>query len=79
MKPSVGRIVHFIYNGVHHAATIIKVWNDTCVSLAVLNDGTQNGFPDLFVKTSVVLDTQASQDYTWHWPENVQQTGEVRN
>lgn len=79
MKPSIGRQVHFVLNAVHYAATIIKIWSDTCVNLAVLNDGTQNGYADLFVKTSVVLDPSGLSDWSWHWPENVQQVGEVKN
>lgn len=83
MKPSIGRIVHFIKKKtihygeelVHLPAIITAIWGDTCVNLQVFTDGTNseegpNGNPQS-VKwiTSVTLDESATQPYTWHWPE----------
>lgn len=43
-KPSLGRIVHYVYDdgrhpGQHCAAVITAVWSDTCVNLRLLADG----------------------------------------
>lgn len=55
MKPTIGRIVHFVqekpaaYQGaggpktmVHLPAIIVAVWGDTCVNLQVFTDGTNS-------------------------------------
>lgn len=55
MKPTIGRIVHFVQekpanyrptNGpkllVHLPAIIVAVWGDTCVNLQVFTDGTNS-------------------------------------
>lgn len=50
MKPSMGRIVHFVQNThvygadktVHLPAIIVAVWGDTCVNLQVFTDGTSS-------------------------------------
>jgi hypothetical protein len=44
MKPSIGRIVHFVQSSpdselVHIPAVIVKVWSETCVNLQVFTDG----------------------------------------
>lgn len=69
MKPSIGRIVHFVENGIHFAAIVTKIWSDTCINLYVFDDGSGNLSSN--TKTSVVYYEDASQDYTWHWPEKV--------
>ena len=84
MKPSIGRIVHFVqkkpasYGGglVHLPAVITAVWGETCVNLQVFTDGTnsddQNMSPVKWV-TSASLDSSAEpQERTWHWPERVE-------
>jgi hypothetical protein len=43
--PSIGRIVHFVQNGVHYAALIVKVWSDTCVNLQVFPNGSDHIVP----------------------------------
>ncbi len=81
MKPTIGRIVHFVQskpwrNGegiVHLPAIITAVWGDTCVNLQVFTDGTnsddQNMSPVKWV-TSSSLDASATPAVrTWHWPE----------
>lgn len=57
MKPSIGRIVHFVQEKpasyqpnvpnvpkvlVHLPAIIVAVWGDTCVNLQVFTDGTNS-------------------------------------
>ena len=86
MKPSIGRIVHFVqakpawagqYAGeVHLPAIIVAVWSDTCVNLQVFTDGTnsdeQNMSPVKWL-TSVNFDgSDTPQPRSWHWPETVQ-------
>jgi hypothetical protein len=83
MKPSIGRIVHFVQKKpagygdalVHLPAIIVAVWGDTCVNLQVFTDGTNSDSEETNrVKwvTSVSLDeTEIPQVRTWHWPEQV--------
>ena len=81
MKPTIGRIVHFVQKKpegygdvlVHLPAIIVAVCGGTCVNLKVFTDGT-NSDPEETnsVKwvTSVTLDeTETPQPRTWHWPE----------
>lgn len=81
MKPTIGRIVHFVQKRpegcgdrlVHLPAIIVAVWGDTCVNLQVFTDG-QNSDSEGVVSakwiTSVTLDeTPSPQARTWHWPE----------
>jgi hypothetical protein len=82
MKPTIGRIVHFVQKKpegygdtlVHLPAIIVAVWGDTCVNLQVFTDGTNSDVAETNrVKwvTSVTLDeTVAPQPRTWHWPEH---------
>lgn len=74
MKPTIGRIVHFVKNGEHLAAIVVHVWSDTCVNLYVFASGMAHGSSDFInngmLFTSVVLDESVSpQHYSWHWPE----------
>jgi hypothetical protein len=81
MKPTIGRIVHFVQNKpasygggvVHLPAIIVAVWGDTCVNLQVFTDGTNSDDQNMSaVKwvTSASLDASAEpQPRTWHWPE----------
>jgi hypothetical protein len=81
MKPTIGRIVHFVQKKpagygdalVHLPAIIVAVWGDTCVNLQVFTDGTNSdAYETNLVKwvTSVTLDeTETPQPRTWHWPE----------
>ena len=81
MKPTIGRIVHFVQKKpagygegiVHLPAIIVAVWGETCVNLCVFADGTNSdaeGMPPTKWVTSVTLDASASpQPRTWHWPE----------
>ncbi len=84
MKPTIGRIVHFVQRKpagygegtVHLPAIVTAVWGDTCVNLQVFTDGTNsepspNSDPQS-VKwvTSVSLDeSDTPRAYSWHWPE----------
>ena len=63
MKPTIGRIVHYVVGSAHHAAVIAHVFTETCVNLAVFDF---NGTP--YSRTSVAYSEEA-QDGSWHWPE----------
>lgn len=69
LKPSVGRIVHYVSgDGSHLPAIITKVWSVTAlctVNLTVFSDGYQ---PALGM-TSVILDEESKKVGTYHWPE----------
>lgn len=85
MKPTIGRIVHFVQekpasyqpkegprNMVHLPAIITAVWGDTCVNLQVFTDGTNSDESNMSpVKwiTSATLDETATNPRSWHWPE----------
>lgn len=85
MKPTIGRIVHFVQEKpvayqpkdgpralVHLPAIITAVWGDSCVNLQVFTDGTNSDDQNMSpVKwvTSATLDEAGSQPRTWHWPE----------
>ena len=81
MKPTIGRIVHFVQKKpegygdvlVHLPAIIVAVWGDTCVNLQVFTDGTNSDADETNrVKwvTSATLDEEVTpQPRTWHWPE----------
>jgi len=74
MKPSVGRIVHYVsygtpngeYKAECRAAIITQVFSDTVVSLCVLNPS------GLFFNTSIPFDEKAKGG-TWHWPERIEE------
>ncbi|MHB1681574.1 MAG: hypothetical protein ACYCYO_01920 [Bacilli bacterium] len=86
MKPSVGRIVHFVLKDrsgelVHRPAIIVRNWADEGVyvqeegvQLQVFTDGTNDG-PEyasgIHWATSVHHDEAADTEHTWHWPERV--------
>lgn len=81
MKPTVGRIVHFVQNHVHYAAIIIKVWSDVCVNLHVFpNESDQITPGALNARNNAMSVTYAEpregcdcvQDWTWHWPERAE-------
>lgn len=70
MKPSVGRIVHYVSYGTtggefkpeHRAAIVTWVYPDQAVALCVLNP---NG---MFFNEHVLFDVDCIPG-TWHWPE----------
>jgi hypothetical protein len=81
MKPTIGRIVHFVQKKpagygdalVHLPAIIVAVWSDTCVNLQVFTDGT-NSDPEetnrvKWVTSATLDETETPQPRTWHWPE----------
>lgn len=81
MKPSVGRIVHYVQkkpagygDGVNHLpAIVVAVWGPECINLQVFTDGTNSDEANMSpVKwiTSVSYDESSNpQPRTWHWPE----------
>lgn len=82
-RPSVGRTVHYILpfgpnQGEVRPATIVRVWNDDIVNLAVFIDGSNDyparkyDDPPVVWETSVMFDgSQDPQARTWHWPPYV--------
>jgi hypothetical protein len=85
MKPTIGRIVHFVQKRpapygdgtLVLPAIVVAVWGDTCVNLQVFTDsgnseGGDNGNLAMKWITSVSLDESADPaPRTWHWPERV--------
>jgi hypothetical protein len=68
MKPTIGRIVHFIEStGDEWPAVITMVHSDTLVSLQVFRQS------DVIPATSVPLDSSTGNPpgghFTWHWPQ----------
>jgi hypothetical protein len=85
MKPTIGRIVHFVQKKpeqygsgvVHLPAIITAVWGDSCVNLQVFTDGSNSepgpnaNPPSTKWITSATLDASGQQPMSWHWPEKV--------
>ena len=81
MKPTIGRIVHFVQKKpagygdalVHLPAIIVGVWGDTCVNLQVFTDGTNSDADETnrvkWVTSATLDETETPQPRTWHWPE----------
>jgi hypothetical protein len=67
MKPTVGRIVHFVPIGesaAHQAALIVHVHSDSMVNLVAWNAGGIQGS-----YRSVKFDEAGTAQGSWHWPE----------
>lgn len=67
MKPTVGRIVHFVSTregAAHEAALIVHVHSDSMINL-VAWDGGGTARPS----TSVKFDENGTAQYSWQWPE----------
>lgn len=81
MKPTIGRIVHFVQKKpagygdalVHLPAIIVAVWGDTCVNLQVFTDGTNSDADETnrvkWVTSATLDEAETPQSRTWHWPE----------
>ena len=81
MKPTIGRIVHFVQKKpahygdvlVHLPAIIVSVCGDTYVNLKVFTDGTNSDAeetsPVKWVTSASLDETETPQPRTWHWPE----------
>ena len=74
MKPSIGRIVHFVGASPttaadHYAAIVTHVWSDFCINLFVFANGGQEDGLHAGVKTSVVYAEVPAVGHSWHWPE----------
>jgi hypothetical protein len=81
MKPTIGRIVHFVQKRpevygdrvVHLPAIIVSVHAETCVNLKVFTDGTNSDpaemSPVKWITSAQLDETNNPQPYTWHWPE----------
>ncbi len=71
MKPSVGRIVHYVSYGTPNgeftsqcrASMVTEVTSETEISLCVLNP---TGF---FFNQHLLQDEITKKGGTWHWPE----------
>lgn len=72
-RPTVGRIVNFVQNGVTYAAMIVKVWSNTCVNLLVFPNGSDVITPGAVdyqgIAHSVCLKEPVNTEWSWHWPE----------
>ena len=80
MKPTIGRIVHFVQKKpagygdalVHLPAIIVAVWGDTCVNLQVFTDGTNSDADETnrvkWVTSATLDEAETPQPRTWHWP-----------
>lgn len=74
MKPSIGRIVHYVsygtprgeYKSECRAAVITAVIATNGVALAVLNP------TGMFFNAAVVQDEEDKKGGTWHFPERVE-------
>ncbi len=64
-KPSIGRIVHYDYNGSIIPAIITKVFSDTVVNLRAFEDST--GSPLWFTSVKI-LEGETSSLGLWFWP-----------
>lgn len=77
MKPTIGRIVHYVYGEAEHRpAIIVHVWSPETVQLQVFNDTDPQGRandarPQVDWQTSVPQDEDEKAPGTWHWPERV--------
>ena len=81
MKPTIGRIVHFVQKKpagygdalVHLPAIIVAVWGDTCVNLQVFTDGTNSDADETnrvkWVTSATLDEAETPHPRTWHWPE----------
>lgn len=77
MKPTIGRIVHYMNGGVHYPAIVTKVWTPLCVNITVFPNGSDdyspgaNGaFTSPQIVTSVTYAAASDPtDRSWHWPE----------
>lgn len=80
MKPTVGRIVHYVLtDGQHRPAIVVRAWGEEphsapdyadSVNLQVFLDGSNDGSESgVDWETSVRYDETGKTPYTWHWPE----------
>lgn len=68
MKPSIGRIVHFVVaDGLHRPAMIVSAFDGDVVDLHVFKDPGRDVTVSNFQR-SVRLDPKFSWG-SWHWPE----------
>lgn len=72
MKPSVGRIVHYVSYGTPGGeyasecrAAIVTAASGVYVNLAVLNP------EGMFFKQELLQDEEGHKGGSWHWPERV--------
>lgn len=79
MKPTIGRIVHYVNPDSMKPlcvlpAIIVRVWSDVRVNLQVFTDGTNSnttGDPVVWATSSLFDDTESPAAGTWHWPPKV--------
>lgn len=75
--PSIGRMVHYVLPMSHNnkgeirPAVIVRVWSDTCVSLYVFLDKTNDFVLNDQETSSVTLDPEGKQPRSWNWPPRV--------
>ena len=66
MKPTIGRIVHYVHRGEDLPAIITHVEEDERVSLVVFSAYHPHGTIPFFIVPHSELE---NHDNTWHWPE----------
>lgn len=76
-KPSIGRIVHYVLPNSHNnkgeirPAVIVRIRSDTCVSLCVFLDKSNDHILNDQDMSSVTLDPEGKQPRSWNWPPRV--------
>jgi hypothetical protein len=79
-NPSIGRVVHFVQNGVHYPALVLKVWSPVCVNLKVFGNGSDTIVPGALDVDGIAHSVTQSEptpccgkvnEWSWHWPEVV--------
>ena len=64
MKPTIGRLVHYVNNGIIRPALIMEVLDDNKVSLNIFLPGTE-------IYMQNVEYSQEYSDDKWSWPPKV--------
>jgi len=73
MKPSVGRIVHYVSGGACFAAIVISVNEGNVATPVGLHVFYPPGVPETWRGPDVLTSqSEDRHDGTWHWPERVE-------
>jgi hypothetical protein len=67
MKPSIGRIVHFVSGDLHFAAIITAVHEKEYVDLTIFYPSNKLIAP--IGAGPYAFDESGKQNHSWHWPE----------
>jgi hypothetical protein len=70
MKPSIGRIVHFVsVKGHHRPAIVVRDLSPDALDLQIFKDPAHDD--DSSFQRGIFNDEAAKKPGTWHWPEVV--------